>query len=156
MHFIFLMVFFFFLIFIFTLFYFTILYWFCHTLTWIHHGCTCILAPLTPALYKGPRTVIFRRLSSAHSLIRVQLFVTPWTAARQASLSTTSSQSLLKLTSKSVMPCSHLSSPSPTAFSLSQHQSLFQGDSSSHHVDKILEFQCQHQSFQWIFRTDFL
>ena len=33
---------FFFLIFIFTLFYFTILYRFCHTLTWIHHGCTCI------------------------------------------------------------------------------------------------------------------
>ena len=31
---------FFFLIFIFTLFYFTILYWFCHTLTWIHHGYT--------------------------------------------------------------------------------------------------------------------
>ena len=30
------------LIFIFTLFYFTILYWFCHTLTWIHHGCTCV------------------------------------------------------------------------------------------------------------------
>ena len=29
-------------IFIFTLFYFTILYWFCHTLTWIHHGCTCV------------------------------------------------------------------------------------------------------------------
>ena len=34
--------FFFFLIFIFTLFYFTILCWFCHTLTWIHHGCTCV------------------------------------------------------------------------------------------------------------------
>ena len=33
----------FFLIFIFTLFYFTILYWFCHTLTWIHHGCKAIL-----------------------------------------------------------------------------------------------------------------
>ena len=30
------------LIFIFTLFYFTILYWFCHTLTWIHHGCTWV------------------------------------------------------------------------------------------------------------------
>ena len=27
--------------FFFTLFYFTILYWFCHTLTWIHHRCTC-------------------------------------------------------------------------------------------------------------------
>ena len=33
---------FYFLIFIFTLFYFTILYWFCHTLTWTHHGCICI------------------------------------------------------------------------------------------------------------------
>ena len=32
-----------FLIFIFTLFYFTILYWFCHTLTWIHHGCFLLL-----------------------------------------------------------------------------------------------------------------
>ena len=31
-----------FLIFIFTLFYFTILYWFCHTLTWIQHGCICV------------------------------------------------------------------------------------------------------------------
>ena len=33
---------FFFLILIFTLFYFTILYWFCHTLTWIRHGCTWV------------------------------------------------------------------------------------------------------------------
>ena len=32
----------FFKFFIFTLFYFTILYWFCHTLTWIHHRCTCV------------------------------------------------------------------------------------------------------------------
>ena len=39
-------VWFFFLIFIFTLFYFTILYWFCHTLTWIHHGCTCDPCPV--------------------------------------------------------------------------------------------------------------
>ena len=35
-------VFIFFLIFTFTLFYFIILCWFCHTLTWIHHGCTCV------------------------------------------------------------------------------------------------------------------
>ena len=33
---------FFFNFFIFTLFYFTVLYWFCHTLTWIYHGCTCV------------------------------------------------------------------------------------------------------------------
>ena len=49
-----------------------------------------------------------------------------------------------------------LSSPSPPAFSLSQHQGLFQWVSSSHQVAKVLQFQLQHQSFQWIFRTDFL
>ena len=43
------------------------------------------------------------------SLSRVQLFVTPWTAACQASLSITNSQSLLKLMSiESVMPFSHI------------------------------------------------
>ena len=47
--------------------------------------------------------------SSVHSLSRVQLFATPWTAARQASLSITNSQSLLKLISiESVMPSNHL------------------------------------------------
>ena len=35
-----------------------------------------------------------------------------------------------------------------------QHQGLFQWVSSSHHVAKVLEFQLQHQSFQWLFRTD--
>ena len=47
-----------------------------------------------------------------------------------------------------------LSSPSPPDFNLSQHQGLFQWVSSLHQVAKVLEF--QHQSFQWIFRTDFL
>jgi len=46
--------------------------------------------------------------------------------------------------------------PSPPAFDLSQHQGLFKWVSSSHQVTKVLEFQLQHQSFQWIFRTDFL
>ena len=49
-----------------------------------------------------------------------------------------------------------LFSPSPPAFNLSQHQDLFQWVSSSHQVARVLEFQLQHQSFQWIFRTDFL
>ena len=49
-----------------------------------------------------------------------------------------------------------LSSPSPLAFNLSQHQGLFQWVSSSHQVAKVLEFQLQHQSFQWIFRIDLL
>ena len=47
--------------------------------------------------------------SSVQSLSRVQLFVTPWTAARQASLSITNSWNLLKLMSiESVMPSNHL------------------------------------------------
>ena len=49
-----------------------------------------------------------------------------------------------------------LSSPSPPAFNLSQHQGLFKWVSSFHQVAKVLEFQLQHQSFQWSFRTDFL
>ena len=49
------------------------------------------------------------QFSSVRSLSRVRLFVTPWTAARQASLSITKSWSLLKLMSiESVMPSSHL------------------------------------------------
>ena len=48
-----------------------------------------------------------------------------------------------------------LSSPSPPTFNLSQHQGLFLWFSSSHQVAKVLELQLQHQSFQWIFRTDF-
>ena len=46
--------------------------------------------------------------------------------------------------------------PSPPTFNLSQHQGLFKWVSSSHQVAKVLKFQLQHQSFQWIFRTDFL
>ena len=38
----------------------------------------------------------------------------------------------------------------------SQHQGLFQWVGSLHQVAKVLEFQLQHQSFQWIFRVDFL
>ena len=55
--------------------------------------------------------------------------------------------------SDSIQPSHPLSSPSPPAFNLSQHQGLFQWVSSSHQVAKLLEL--QHQSFQWIFRVDF-
>ena len=56
-------------------------------------------------LYRGP-TVLF---SSVQSLSRVQLFVTPWITAHQASLSITNSRSLPKpMSIKSVMPSSHL------------------------------------------------
>ena len=52
---------------------------------------------------------------------------------------------------------SHLLSPrSPSALSFFQHQDLSQWVISLHHVANILELQFQHQSFQWIFRLDFL
>ena len=58
--------------------------------------------------------------------------------------------------SDAIQPSDPLSTPSPLAFILSQHQGLFQWVSSLHQVAKVLEFQLQHQSFLWIFRTDFL
>jgi len=53
-----------------------------------------------------------------------------------------------------IQPPHPLSSPSPPAFNLSQHQGLFKWVSFSHQVAKTFEF--QHQTFQWIFRTDCL
>ena len=55
-----------------------------------------------------------------------------------------------------IQPLLPLSSPSPPAFNLSQHEGLFQWGSSSHQVAKVLEFQLQRQSFQWIFRISFM
>ena len=55
-----------------------------------------------------------------------------------------------------IQPSHPLSSPSPPTFYLSQHQVLFQWLSSLYKVAKVLEFQLQHQSYQWIFRTHFL
>ena len=46
--------------------------------------------------------------------------------------------------------------PSPFAFNLFQYQGLFQWVSSLHQVGKVFECQLQQQSFQWIFRVDFL
>ena len=75
----------------------------------------------------------------------------------QASESFTISQSLLKLMSiELMMPSNYLILCHPPALNLSQHQGLFKWVSSSYQVVKVLEFQLQHQSFQWIFRTNLL
>ena len=58
--------------------------------------------------------------------------------------------------SDAIQPFHPLSSPSPPAFNLSQHQGLFQWAHFSHQVAKVLKLHLQHQSFQWIFRTNFL
>ena len=55
-----------------------------------------------------------------------------------------------------IQPCHPLSSHSPPAFDLSQHEGFYKWVSSLHQVAKVLEFQLQHQSFHWILRTDFL
>ena len=96
------------------------------------------------------------QFSSLQSLSRVQLFATPWTAARQASLPITNSRSPPWWWCHLIQPSHPLSSPSPPALNLSQHQGLFQWVNPSHEVAKVLEFQLQHQSFQWTSRTDLL
>ena len=93
------------------------------------------------------------------SLSHVWLFITAWTAARQASLSFPSSgacsnscllsQWYHSTISSSVIPFSSCLQSFPASGS-------FPWVSCSHQVAKVLEFQLQHQSFQWIFRTDFL
>ena len=83
------------------------------------------------------------------SLSHVQPLATPWTAAHQASPS-------MGFSRQSTGVGCHCLLCSPPVFNLFQHQGLFQWVSSSHQVAKLLELQLQHQSFQWIFRTDLL
>ena len=58
--------------------------------------------------------------------------------------------------SDAIQPSHPQAIPSPPTLNLSQHQGLFKWVSSFHQVAKVLEFQLHHQSFQWIFGTDFL
>ena len=98
--------------------------------------------------------------SSVQLLSHVWFFVTPWTAACQASLSITNSRSLLKLMSiESVMPSSHLILCRPLLLLPPIPPSIRVFSSESGLCIKWLkywEFQLQHQCFQWIFITDFL
>ena len=95
--------------------------------------------------------------SSVQSLSCVQLFVTPWTPGLPVYHQLPEfTQTHVHWVSHAIQPSHPLSSPFPPAFNLSQHQGLFKWVSSLHQVAKVLEFQLQHQSFQWIFRTDFL
>ena len=97
------------------------------------------------------------QFSLVQSLSHVQLFVTPWIAVCQASLSITNSRSSLRLTSmESVIPSSHLILCRPLLLlpPIPPSISLFQWVSSLHEVAKVLKF--QHQSFQRTPRTDLL
>ena len=100
------------------------------------------------------------QFSSVQSLSHVRLFATPWIAACQASLSITNSHSLLKLMSiKSVMPSSHLILCRPLLLlpPILPSIKVFSNESALRiRWPKHLEFQLQHQSFQWTPRTDLL
>ena len=100
------------------------------------------------------------KFSSVQSLSCVWLFVTSWTAARQVSLSITSFWSLPKLMSiESVMPSNHLILCHPLLLLPLIFPSIrvFSNESAlCIRWPKDWEFQLQYQSFQWIYRTDFL
>ena len=103
--------------------------------------------------------IVIKRFSSVQSLSRVRLFMTSWTAAPGLSAHhqlPESTQTHAHQVGDAIQPSRPLSSPSPPTFNLSQHQGLLQWVSSSHQVAKVLEFQLQHQSFQWTPRTDLL
>ena len=103
--------------------------------------------------------VTFGPFHSAQLLSHLRLFATPWTVARQASLSSPTPgvySNSCPLSRDAIQPSHPLLSSSPPTFNPPQYQGLLKWVSSSHQVAKVLEFQLQHQSFQWIFRTDFL
>ena len=79
-----------------------------------------------------PSVDIDTEISSVQPLSHVQLFETPWTAARQASLSIINSRSSFPLSRWCHPAISSSLCPSPRTFNLSQHQGLFQWVSSSH------------------------
>ena len=90
--------------------------------------------------------------SPVRSLSHVQLFVTPWTAVRQASLSINNFQGLFTLMSiRSVMPSNHLILCNPLFLlpSINSRITVFSNESVLHiRLAKILGLQPQHQSFQ--------
>ena len=102
----------------------------------------------------------YHHFSSVQRLSPVWLFVTPWIAARQASLSITSSRSPpTPMSIKSMMPSNHLILCRPLLLLPSVFPSIrvFSSESTLHiRWPKYWEFQLQHQSFQWTPRTDLL
>ena len=100
------------------------------------------------------------QFSSVQSLSHVRLFATPMDCSTPGLIVHHQLPELAEThvhrVSDAIRPSHPLSSPSSLTFNLFQHQGLFQWVRSSHQVAKVLEFQLQHQSFQWTFRTDFL
>ena len=107
---------------------------------------------INPTVFTGSGSTVLVYFVVVQLLSHVQLFATPYTAAHQASLSFTISQSSPNfMPIESVMHPTISSSdpaplPSPSVFCISQHYGHFQGVDSSNQVAKVLEL--QHKSFQ--------
>ena len=122
---------------------------------------------------QGHKTVRYDLVNKQQHIIDVDYSVqfgsvvqTYWTLCKPMDYSTPglpvhhqlpeSTQTHVRCVSDAIQLSHSLLSPSPPVLNLSQLQRLFKWVSSQHQVAKVLEFQLQHQSFQWIFRTDFL
>ena len=108
---------------------------------------------LNPAITAGSSWFIHCwSLSSVHLLSRVWLFVTPMDCSMPGfpvhHQLPELAQTHVHWVDDAIHPSHPLTSPSPPAFSLSQHQGLSQWFSSLHQVTRMLEFEFQHQSFQ--------
>ena len=124
----------------------------CPLSRWCHLTISSSIIPFCSCLQSFPASVQF---SSVQSLSHVRLFATPWTAAHQASLSITNSQSPPKpMSIESVMPSNHLILCCPLLLLPSIFPSIRVFSNESAHLTKVLEFQLQHKSFQWTPRTD--
>ena len=93
---------------------------------------------------------------AVQSLSHVRLFVTRGVQHVRVPCPSPSFPSLAQThwVGDAIQPFCLLLSPSPPIFYLSQHQGLFQWVRSLHEMARVLEL--QHQSFQWVFRVDFL
>ena len=122
---------------------------------------TCILCSQNQILFWKDPNVLLGSFSSCHS---VHVTHSCPTLCHPMDCSTPGlpvyhqppelAQTYLHWVGGDIQPSHPLSSPSPPAFSLSQHQGLFKWVCSSHQVAKLLKLQLQHQSTQWMFRTD--
>ena len=117
-------------------------------------------SPLRHHFFQGPSRILESRFSSVQFSSVTQSCLTlcnpmnhsmPGLPVHHQLLEST--QTHVHWVSDAIQPSHALSSPSPPALNLSQHQCLFKWVSSSHQVAKVLEFQLQHQSFQWTPRT---
>ena len=121
---------------------------------WTHwnHCFDTYLSHTGPVPCSFPRGVPSVQPSSVQSLSHVQLFLTPWTTACQASLSITNSRSLLKLVSiESVMPSNHLILCYPLLLLPSIFPSIrVFSNESLHQAARVLELQLQRALLQMV------